>query len=74
MTDHLSRFFHLVAWLVLVGATLRTALVVHYAATYPKSALFLLDKLHGRERRFSAFPSLVWAFVAGAWLYAGRGA
>ena len=74
MSDHLSRFLHLVAWLVLVGATLRTALVVYYAMTYPKSALFLLDKLHGRERRFNAFPSLVWAILAAAWLYAGRGA
>jgi hypothetical protein len=73
MSDHLSRFLHLVAWLVLVGATLRTVLVFYFAATYPKSASFLLDKLHGRERRFNAFPSLVWAILAAAWLYAGSG-
>ena len=74
MSDHLSRFLHLVAWLVLVGATLRTVLVFYFAATYPQSAQFLLDKLHGRERRFNVFPSLVWAILAAAWLYAGRGA
>jgi hypothetical protein len=71
VTDHVARFLHLVAWFVLVGASIRVVATVYAAATYPNSSEYLLDKLHKRKRTFNALPSLVWACLAAAWLCAG---
>lgn len=71
MIDHIYRFMNLVAWFVLVVATIRTGLIFYYEATYPKSARFFLDQIHGIKRSFTVAPTLVWAILAAVWLYAG---
>lgn len=69
MTDHVLMFVNIIAWAMFIIGALRVIAVIHADITEFNATA----RVHVNQRRTDAFwQSLVLAFIASAWLCAGR--